>query len=123
MPDVVISPARFGGADEDYGPCGCGSARASVPVAIPHAWIEDCPEREALHRLLEREQFSFALGYDYRRVFGAVDDGTYFLNFSACPVCCQRAADLGIAVAVEDVGFSSNTLTETLLDAAADDLE
>jgi hypothetical protein len=68
-----------------------------------------------IQAFLEKEDFRFALGYDYRRAFGPVEDGKYLLNFSACPDCCKRAADLGIAQEVKDVGFSSNALVEGIL--------
>jgi len=109
-----ITLALFGGDEEDYGTCPCGY-RATVPVAIPISWVGNGKDKEAIKEILEKEGFHFAMGYDYRRVFGPVQKGEYLLNFSACPDCCQRAADLGIACKVEDVGFSSNAVVEGIL--------
>lgn len=106
--------ALFGGQEEDYGPCTCG-ARATIPVAIPMSWIKG-KDKEIVTSLLESNNLRFAMGYDYRRVFGPVKEGEYLLNFSACPECCERAEKLGIAKKVDDVGFSSNALAEGLLD-------
>lgn len=105
-----MAKALFGGFNEDYGPCSCGEYRATVPVAIPAAWVEEGEVPQEL-------DFPFALGYDYRRIFGAVRRGDYYLNFSACPRCCERAERLGVAEEVEDVGFSSNALVEGILGA------
>lgn len=112
--------ACFGGDHDDYGPCPCGN-RATIPVAIPNSWVTG-EDEEKISVFLGKEDFSFAMGYDFRRVFGPVRKGEYLLNFSACPDCCQRAADLGIAREVEDVGFSSNVLTEAILDEVGERL-
>ncbi len=114
--------ARIGGPDEDYGPCGCGKYRATIPVAIPISWVDESPDREKVENILKREDFQFAMGYDYRRFFGAVKRGEFFLNFSCCPDCRDRAVALGIAEEVDDVGFSSNLLVENLLDVVSEKL-
>jgi len=114
-----MKKALFGGQDEDYGPCACGKFRATVPIAIPESWDDASEEMQ----MLESNNFPFAMGYDYRRIFGPVSDGGgYLLNFSSCHDCCKRAVEMGLAEEVEDVGVSSNCLIESILNKVGEKL-
>jgi len=85
-----------------------------VPVAVPVSWLES----DDIDEYLQQSEFYFGLGYDYRRAFGPIRQGDYYLGFSACPACCRRAVELGLAEEVEDVGWCTNALSAVLLSGA-----
>jgi hypothetical protein len=88
------------GCGEDFGPCGCGKARATHGLELPRTWWE--AEQEAYQAFLRAHDLAFfAGGYDYRSILGDGDEA--IIQRSACAACARQAEELGLVVEDEDV--------------------
>ena len=81
--------------NEDYwGPCNCGCDVSTWDVRIPRAWLNNRPDID----FFRGEDYRRQTGFSCNKIFEAeYEDELYWVNFSCCKECAEKAVRDGLA--------------------------